>query len=979
MDEDARDRKSTVSDAPQSRKLRFIVLGDPGPSPREVQTTGPESSKPDLTKFDMPLQHTGLASVATAEPRHALLIGNGNYKNGRLSNPVNDVRDLEWALSGIGFSVTCLENASLAALRTAIVEFGEAVDTAGPQTVALIYYAGHGLLHEGGTYLLPVDAEIPSLRYLAARALTTDTIFDELTRTTRKANIVIIDACRVAGFQENDQQLDSPIEGMTRRRLPQPCQMIFSTTATMAAEDGETYNSPFAEALIAEIPGLLQPGRRIQDAFDDAAARVGVLTEGRQTPATYREGFLPPLMLSPEDETRLKNWSKRPRRWTARQMARTALASVAVLLSASAVWIWFSAYPETRLTWLLRAGLKDPGGYDLSCEPPFDGPKDRYGLTRRDWCLTLRPSNILARLPDEATWSTEIQPAFLAGDPKAVALTALREFQNLTRVASPDPSQLMRAKDIADRTARTDLPIGKLFPLISRSIAVNLKLEDINLDFSQVGADMGWAASRGVLLAKILRIEIETAPTDKTAQLEQIFNASEKDDVTGEIAAYASDVFGGRSSFSANLQDRVRDTFWLKKAAARSWLPAADKLLTMARDRNTDLTPDEADRLRSLVTAGTGPSANYWTAIAMLDGKAAFDENAFLMRMDSAANANFGKAIEELSNYFLNERNGDRRDPARGVAWLRKGVLQGSSASRIRLGLILVKGISDPDGKPIVERNIPEGLRLLEEADAEGDVYGTMALAETFRFAPGGWRDPSAAKSLYEKVAYRLQLPQLSIDARRSVEELNRDELLAQKGRDAEVSLGSSTAPVTMFIYFWPSCSRCQAFLRDRLPLLETRYVDTGKARLIIRVISAPYQDENMDAARIVQCEVPAQRLSVLLRLMQTRDEWLDTSDDDKRLTAFTSALEGTTGNGRSSSADAAKACLADPANLGILAERQKIAEQAMNYESIFPAFLNGYEISFERAFAVEDAIEAALPLELRSPLRRIRPLAPQK
>ena len=193
------------------------------------------------------------------------------------------------------------------------------------------------------------------------------------------------------------------------------------------------------------------------------------------------------------------------------------------------------------------------------------------------------------------------------------------------------------------------------------------------------------------------------------------------------------------------------------------------------------------------------------------------------------------------------------------------------------------------------------------------------------------------------------------------------------------MSLGSSTAPVTMFIYFWPSCSRCQAFLRNRLPLLETRYVDTGKARLIIRVISAPYQDENMDAARIVQCEVPAQRLSVLLRLMQTRDEWLDTSDDDKRLTAFTSALEGTTGNGRSSSADAAKACLADPANLGILAERQKIAEQAMNYESIFPAFLNGYEISFERAFAVEDAIEAALPLELRSPLRRIRPLAPQK
>ena len=120
------------------------------------------------------------------------------------------------------------------------------------------------------------------------------------------------------------------MDALVRRPLPRPAQVVYATSAGMGAEDGRHDNGPFAEALIEEIPSLLTPGRRIQDAFDDAAARVTLLTDGRQTPAMYREGIVPPLTLSREDEERLKVWSRRTKQWTARQIVARALTGVAL-------------------------------------------------------------------------------------------------------------------------------------------------------------------------------------------------------------------------------------------------------------------------------------------------------------------------------------------------------------------------------------------------------------------------------------------------------------------------------------------------------------------------------------------------------------------------------------------------------------------------------------------------------------------------
>src|SRR3954451_14788237 len=98
---------------------------------------------------------------AAAEPRIALVIGNGGYSAiARLPNAVSDAKLIAATLSGLGFRVTQLTDAGQAGMKTAIAEFGRALRSGGPETVGLFYYAGHGVQSSGVNYLLPVNSAI---------------------------------------------------------------------------------------------------------------------------------------------------------------------------------------------------------------------------------------------------------------------------------------------------------------------------------------------------------------------------------------------------------------------------------------------------------------------------------------------------------------------------------------------------------------------------------------------------------------------------------------------------------------------------------------------------------------------------------------------------------------------------------------------------------------------------------------------------
>ena len=94
----------------------------------------------------------GLAP-ALAEKRVALVIGNSDYRNvPALANPRNDAEDVAAALKRLGFQTTVGLDADRAAMEKAIEAFATAVEGA---DVALFYYAGHGMQHQGVNYLMP--------------------------------------------------------------------------------------------------------------------------------------------------------------------------------------------------------------------------------------------------------------------------------------------------------------------------------------------------------------------------------------------------------------------------------------------------------------------------------------------------------------------------------------------------------------------------------------------------------------------------------------------------------------------------------------------------------------------------------------------------------------------------------------------------------------------------------------------------------
>src|SRR5215831_14479955 len=98
---------------------------------------------------------------AWAENRIALVIGNSSYTSvSALPNPANDAKAMTKFLSSAGFQVMQAPNLTQADMRRTIGNFASMVAEKGPDTVALVFYAGHGLQVDGENYLVPVDAQI---------------------------------------------------------------------------------------------------------------------------------------------------------------------------------------------------------------------------------------------------------------------------------------------------------------------------------------------------------------------------------------------------------------------------------------------------------------------------------------------------------------------------------------------------------------------------------------------------------------------------------------------------------------------------------------------------------------------------------------------------------------------------------------------------------------------------------------------------
>src|SRR6202023_710578 len=100
------------------------------------------------------------AHAASAEHRVALVVGQSAYRAvPALPNAENDGKRMAELLASSGFQVTAAPDLSQTDMRQAISDFAAKVQASGPDTIAAVFYAGHGLQIDGENYLVPVDVD----------------------------------------------------------------------------------------------------------------------------------------------------------------------------------------------------------------------------------------------------------------------------------------------------------------------------------------------------------------------------------------------------------------------------------------------------------------------------------------------------------------------------------------------------------------------------------------------------------------------------------------------------------------------------------------------------------------------------------------------------------------------------------------------------------------------------------------------------
>ena len=157
-----------------------------------------------------------LCGAALAEPRLALVVGNGAYTSvNALKNPAHDAELIAGALRASGFEVTLLPDADLATMTAGIAAFGKALRAAGPEATGLFYYAGHGVQSFAENYLLPVDAALTDAADLSLVAVDAQVVLRQMASARNRVNIVILDACRNNPFKDVADLTDQGLAEMS--------------------------------------------------------------------------------------------------------------------------------------------------------------------------------------------------------------------------------------------------------------------------------------------------------------------------------------------------------------------------------------------------------------------------------------------------------------------------------------------------------------------------------------------------------------------------------------------------------------------------------------------------------------------------------------------------------------------------------------------------------------------------------------------
>jgi uncharacterized caspase-like protein len=238
-------------------------------------------------RFQAEREAHGSANIAH---RVAFVAGVNNYINPKdvLSNAVSDATSIGSALRANGFNVTLAVDSSLEELTKQLTHFiDERKKLAGDgRTLALFFFAGHGISVEGVNYLLPRDYQAKLHQFpliFKNHAVSIDDVLAQMCKADEHGvNILVFDACRGDPFVTR-----GPFRGgfrfMDTTKVKQESFIAFSTSPGTTAQDGTAgTNSPFTSALSSLL--LENVCYTVEYLFKMTRKLVVQATGGAQTP-----------------------------------------------------------------------------------------------------------------------------------------------------------------------------------------------------------------------------------------------------------------------------------------------------------------------------------------------------------------------------------------------------------------------------------------------------------------------------------------------------------------------------------------------------------------------------------------------------------------------------------------------------------------------------------------------------------------------
>jgi hypothetical protein len=222
------------------------------------------------------------AQAALAENRLALVIGQSAYRAVTpLPNPANDARAMAQLLGDAGFEVVTSADLSQNDLRQTVGEFAARIAAKGPDTTALVFYAGHGMQVDGENFLIPVDIDPKRETDIPLQAVRLNDVLNTLTSVPSRMRIILLDACRNNPFPDIYKSTGHGLAIVDAKIGAPGTFLSYSTSPGAEAEDGNGADSPYTAALLI---AARQPNLTIEQAFKRVRVSVNKATEGRQTP-----------------------------------------------------------------------------------------------------------------------------------------------------------------------------------------------------------------------------------------------------------------------------------------------------------------------------------------------------------------------------------------------------------------------------------------------------------------------------------------------------------------------------------------------------------------------------------------------------------------------------------------------------------------------------------------------------------------------